>query len=137
MRLKEMFESINQKEADEVMRGLVASGDSVTANYFMQTRYDSRHTSIDSAQRAAERMAKRDLERKAGASKPVQTDKPAAIKTPAEKPVKKVDKEPKFSEPTAKDDGLDFDVFKKIKPFANFSKGFKVGAGLANKFMSK
>lgn len=56
MKLREiMCESIDQQAADELLRGLVASGDP-SAPYFQMTRYDTRHSSIDSAQRAAERM---------------------------------------------------------------------------------
>lgn len=50
-----IVEAIDQKEADELLKSLVAVGDPV-AKYFQQTRYDTRHTTIDSAQRAAERM---------------------------------------------------------------------------------
>ena len=55
MKIVEICEAIDQREADELLRSLVAAGDPV-AKYFQQTRYDSRHTTIDSAQRAAERM---------------------------------------------------------------------------------
>lgn len=56
MKLREiMCERIDQQAADELLRGLIASGDP-TAKYFQQTRNDRRHTTIDSAQRAAERM---------------------------------------------------------------------------------
>ena len=55
MRLVEIFESIDQREADELLRSLVSAGDPV-AKYFQQTRYDTRYTTIDAAQRAAERM---------------------------------------------------------------------------------
>lgn len=138
MRINELFEAIDQKEADEVLRGLIATGDSVTAKYFMQTRYDPRHASIDSAQRAAERMAKRELDRDSNKPNQFKTDKPEAPK-PApvvDKPAKKADKEPS-AEPSSKDDGLDFGAIKNIKPFANFAKGFKLGAGLANRIIGK
>lgn len=55
MKISEIVEAIDQKEADELLKSLVAVGDPV-AKYFQQTRYDTRHTTIDSAQRAAERM---------------------------------------------------------------------------------
>lgn len=138
MRINELFEAIDQKEADELLRGLIATGDSVTARYFMQTRYDPRHTSIDSAQRAAERMAKRDLERDSNKPNQFKTDKPETPKasTVADKPAKKVDKAQDF-EPASKDDGFDFGVVKNIKPFAKFAKGFKLGTELANRIIGK
>lgn len=55
MKIVEICEAIDQKEADELLKSLVASGDP-SAKFFQQTRYDPRHTTIDSAQRAAERM---------------------------------------------------------------------------------
>lgn len=136
MRINELFEAIDQKEADEVLRGLIATGDSVAARYFMQTRYDPRHASIDSAQRAAERMAKRDLERETDKPNQFKTDKPTAPAPAADKPVKKVDKKKDF-EPASKDSGFDFGIIKNIKPFAKFSKGFKLGTSLANKIVGK
>ena len=55
MKIVEICEAIDQREADEVLKALVASGDP-SAKYFQQTRYNPVHTTIDSAQRAAERM---------------------------------------------------------------------------------
>ena len=55
MKIVEICEGIDQAEADEVLKALVASGDP-SAKYFQQTRYNPVHTTIDSAQRAAERM---------------------------------------------------------------------------------
>jgi len=57
-----IVESIDQQEADEVLKSLFASGDPV-AKYFQQTRYNPVHSSIDSAQRAAERMYHADRRR--------------------------------------------------------------------------
>ena len=59
-----ILEAVDQKEADEVLKSLVASGDP-SAKFFQQTRYNPVHSSIDSAQRAAERMAQAEQKRKA------------------------------------------------------------------------
>lgn len=55
MKIVEICEAIDQREADELLKSLVAANDPV-AKYFQQTRYNPIHTTIDSAQRAAERM---------------------------------------------------------------------------------
>lgn len=55
MKIFEICEAIDQREADELLRSLIAANDPV-AKYFQQTRYDTRHSTIDAAQRAAERM---------------------------------------------------------------------------------
>ena len=57
MRISELFETIDQEEANQIYQSLKASGDHLTALYFQSTRNDIKHKSIDSAQRAAERMA--------------------------------------------------------------------------------
>lgn len=57
MRYSDLIESIDQTEADAVYRSLKATGDDLVALYFQATRNDTKHTTIDSAQRAAERMA--------------------------------------------------------------------------------
>lgn len=59
MKIVEICEAIDQREADELLKSLVAADDP-TAKYFQQTRYNPVHTTIDSAQRAAERMWYRD-----------------------------------------------------------------------------
>lgn len=56
-----IVEEINQDEANQVLQSLIAAGDP-TARYFQITRYQTVHTTIDSAQRAAERMYHRDRE---------------------------------------------------------------------------
>ncbi len=134
MRINELFEAIDQKEADEVLRSVVATGDSVTARYFMQTRYDPRHTSIDSAQRAAERMAKKEQDRSS-------TSNPAPITTKQQTPLsapkaKKDEPKAKDFEPAADKDSFKFDpdFIKNFKPFSGFTKAFKAGSALANKF---
>lgn len=73
-----IVESIDQKEADDVLKSLVASGDPA-AKYFQQTRYNPVHTSIDSAQRAAERLWHAEQRRK-------ETQKSIPKKDPAVKP---------------------------------------------------
>lgn len=73
MRLHELFESnkIDQAEADAVYQSLKASGDHLAAFYFQATRNDAKHSTIDSAQRSAERMA-------AAAQKKIDATKDAA-----------------------------------------------------------
>jgi len=63
MRLHELFEEIDQADAEAVYKSLVATNDPA-AQYFQQTRYNRAHTTVDSAQRAAERLARQDLEKK-------------------------------------------------------------------------
>lgn len=62
-----IVEAIDQSEADKVFKSLVASGDPA-AKYFQQTRYNPVHTTIYSAQSAAERMATADKQRAAARS---------------------------------------------------------------------
>jgi hypothetical protein len=135
MRIRDLFEGIDQKEADEVLRGLVATGDSVTARYFMQTRYDPRHSSIDSAQRAAERMAKKEQERSAGSSKPVATQPNKVQPTAPATKVKQDTPKDKDIDRTADKDDFKFDpnFLKKFKPFSGFTKAYKMGSALASK----
>lgn len=92
MKIIDIVETIDQKEADEVLKSLVASGDPA-APYFQKTRYDPRHSTIDSAQRAAERMWSSEQRRKKSAD-----DRPSADSTPA----KFVDM-PKQAEPGKKE----------------------------------
>lgn len=87
-------EAIDQSEADKVLRSLVASGDP-TAKYFQQTRHNAVHTTIDSAQRAAERMARADTDRQAASTTSVPTKKTApTAKIPAETDVKSAERLP-------------------------------------------
>ncbi len=134
MRIRDLFEAIDQKEADEVLRSLVATGDSVTARYFMQTRYDPRHTSIDSAQRAAERMAKKEQERSTSNNKPVQTNVP---KAQVQQPVDKVKKDAAKTKDDNRTDKEEFkfdpNFLKNFKPFSGFAKAYKMGSALASK----
>ncbi len=87
MKIVDIIERIDQKEADEVLKSLVSSGDPA-AKFFQQTRYDPRHTSIDSAQRAAERMSHAEQKRKSSQERP--KDSPTT-QTPSVKytPIKK------------------------------------------------
>ena len=60
-------EEIDQKEADLVFQGLVASGDPYdkqVANEFRKTRLDPRYTSVDAAQQAAETRARNSMKAK-------------------------------------------------------------------------
>lgn len=87
-------EAIDQSEADKVLRSLVASGDP-TAKYFQQTRYNAVHTTIDSAQRAAERMARADADRQAASTTSVPTKKTApTAKIPAKTDAKPAERLP-------------------------------------------
>lgn len=63
MKIQELFEEVDQVEAEAVYKSLVATNDPA-AKYFQQTRYNRAHTTVDSAQRAAERLARKDLEKK-------------------------------------------------------------------------
>lgn len=89
-----IVEAIDQSEADKVLRSLVASGDP-TAKYFQQTRYNSVHTTIDSAQRAAERMARADADRQSASTTSVPTKKTApTAKIPAKTDAKPAERLP-------------------------------------------
>lgn len=90
-----IVEAIDQKEADEVLKSLVASGDP-SAKFFQQTRYNPVHSSIDSAQRAAERMAQAEQRRKEPAQISTVTDKPqvSAVKQEPKQGPKKQDRDP-------------------------------------------
>ena len=58
MKINEIIaEAIDQKDANEVYNALIADGDNLTARYFQQTRNSPKYNNIDSAMRAAERMA--------------------------------------------------------------------------------
>lgn len=94
MKIVEICEAIDQKEADELLKSLVASGDP-TAKFFQQTRYDPRHTTIDSAQRAAERMWHREQRSKEQRSQDTTVDNVPKFQT-------KLDKEPKQPKEPAK-----------------------------------
>jgi hypothetical protein len=92
MKIVEICEAIDQKEADELLKSLVAASDPA-AKYFQQTRYDPRHTTIDSAQRAAERMWNAEQRRKERQTQaPKSADAPKAqikIDKEIERPAKK------------------------------------------------
>jgi hypothetical protein len=61
MKINEIIvEAIDQKDANEVYNALIADGDHLTAKYFQQTRNSPKYNNIDSAMRAAERMASAD-----------------------------------------------------------------------------
>ena len=93
MKLRELItEAIDQTAADEVLRGLIAAGDT-SAKYFQMTRYDTRYKSVDTAQRAAELMAKR---------AEVNKSTPATAKTAAPAPAKTPKVQPK-AEPEPRD----------------------------------
>ena len=93
MKIVEICEAIDQSEADELLKSLVAAGDPV-AKYFQQTRYDPRHTTIDSAQRAAERMWHKEQRSKAQADKTTSaTDTPKFQVTPKTEPKEPAKKE--------------------------------------------
>ena len=141
MRILDIIESIDQKDADEVLKGLVATGDSLTAKYFMQTRHDSRHRSIDSAQRAAERMARVELDRQQPVvQKSADQAKPSLYTKPTDKKSldKKTDK-PGRSAPTSVDTDTTFtdNPTTKFKSLNKFMTGYNIGARLANKYLGK
>ena len=59
-------EELDQKEADMVYQGLIASGeeyDKMVAREFQITRNDPRHTSVDTAQQAAETRARNKMKK--------------------------------------------------------------------------
>jgi hypothetical protein len=95
MKIVEICEAIDQKEADELLKSLVTANDPV-AKYFQQTRYNPIHTTIDSAQRAAERMWHKEKYDKEQRNRDVKADT-----TPASKFQFNPEKEPKA--PTKKD----------------------------------
>jgi hypothetical protein len=156
-----IVESIDQKEADEVLKSLVAAGDPA-AKYFQQTRYNPIHTSIDSAQRAAERMYHADQRRKdANTQKPttkqpapsLTPSKPQSVKTPRREPAARsdrfygnqytgslgrsaslsdVDLDIDFDQAGLKTIGKTIGVAKAAaKPFSNLAKAFKAGMNKA------
>jgi hypothetical protein len=94
MKIVEICEAIDQKEADELLKSLVASGDP-SAKFFQQTRYDPRHTTIDSAQRAAERMWHKEQRSKEQRSQDttLNTEPKLQIKQPEKTPKEPVKKE--------------------------------------------
>lgn len=95
MKIVEICEAIDQKEADELLKSLVTANDPV-AKYFQQTRYNPIHTTIDSAQRAAERMWHKEKYDKEQRNLDVKADS-----TPASKFQLNPEKEPKA--PTKKE----------------------------------
>jgi hypothetical protein len=70
MKINEIIvEAIDQKDANEVYNALIADGDHLTAKYFQQTRNSPKYNNIDSAMRAAERMASAEERKKAAQQK--------------------------------------------------------------------
>jgi hypothetical protein len=89
-----ILEAVDQKEADEVLKSLVASGDP-SAKFFQQTRYNPVHSSIDSAQRAAERMAQAEQKRKASPQATAATKPQAsAVRQQSKQKPEKQDRDP-------------------------------------------
>lgn len=71
MKINEIIvEAIDQKDANEVYNALIADGDHLTAKYFQQTRNSPKYGNIDSAMRAAERMASSEERKQAAQQKP-------------------------------------------------------------------
>jgi hypothetical protein len=162
MKINEIIvEAIDQKEADDVLRSLVASGDPA-ARYFQQTRYNSIHTTIDSAQRAAERMAKaaadRQSARTAASTAKNAAPAPATLAKPSAKPAEKLPKDYgdsfygnqytgslgrgarlgdvdlgiDFDQKGLKTIGKTIDIAKSAaKPFSNLATAFKAGMNKA------
>lgn len=95
-----IVEAIDQKDANEVYNSLIADGDSLIAKYFQQTRNSPKYTSIDSALRAAERMASAEQKRKTA-----QQNEPARSVKPAQAPIEKPKAEPKRAERDPEDWG--------------------------------
>jgi len=156
-----ILEAVDQKEADEVLKSLVASGDP-SAKFFQQTRYNPVHSSIDSAQRAAERMAQAEQKRKASSQTTAATKPQASAvrQTPKQEP-KKVERDPsdysdsfygnRYTGSLGRgaslgdvDLGIDFDqsglktigktigaVKAAAKPFSNLATAFKAGMSRA------
>lgn len=76
MKINEIIvEAIDQKDANEVYNALIADGDHLTAKYFQQTRNSPKYSNIDSAMRAAERMASSEERKKAAQQKTPATAK--------------------------------------------------------------
>ena len=103
MKIIDIVETIDQREADEVLKSLVASGDPA-APYFQKTRYDPRHSTIDSAQRAAERMWSSEQRRKKSADERPSTDSTPAKFADVPKKAEPIKKEPKSTDASDRDD---------------------------------
>jgi hypothetical protein len=104
MRLHEILtEEIDQQEAEKVLSSLIASGDP-SAKYFQMTRYDARHSSVVTAQRAAERMAAKELAKQASKTVPGPSAKEPRVPT---KPAPSATPRPSASPP--RDDNRDDD----------------------------
>lgn len=156
-----ILEAVDQKEADEILKSLVASGDP-SAKFFQQTRYNPVHSSIDSAQRAAERMAQAEQKRKASSQPTAATKSQAsAVKQEPKQVLKKQDRDPedwgdrfygnRYTGSLGRgaslgdiDLGIDFDqsglqtigktigaVKAAAKPFSNLATAFKAGMNKA------
>lgn len=154
-------ESIDQKEANEVYSSLIADGDALIAKYFQQTRNSPKYNSIDSALRAAERMAFSDEQKQSVKLTTKDVVKPQpSVKTPKAEP-KKADRDPedwgdrfygnRYTGSLGKgaslgDVDLDIDFDQQglktigntigaakaaVKPFSNLAKAFKAGMNKA------
>ena len=90
-------EELDQKEADMVYQGLIASGeeyDKMVAREFQITRNDPRHTSVDTAQQAAETRARNKMKKSIDKIKKAEDDGNLTIDP--KKDVKKRDYSDKF-----------------------------------------
>jgi hypothetical protein len=97
MKINEIIvEAIDQKDANDVYNALIADGDNLTAKYFQQTRNNPKYNNIDSAMRAAERLASADERNRTAQQKPstpvVNAPQPT-INKPAPAP-KKTERDP-------------------------------------------
>tara|TARA_B100000900_G_C20539510_1_gene699824 strand:+ start:573 stop:1094 length:522 start_codon:yes stop_codon:yes gene_type:complete len=78
-------EEIDQKEADLVFQGLIASGDPYdkeVAKQFQKTRIDPRYTSVDAAQQAAETRARNEMKAKINKLKRAEAEGKIKVKDP-------------------------------------------------------
>lgn len=136
MRISEIVEAIDKNDANEVMRSLMATGDTRVAHYFQQQISNPIHTSIDSALRTAERMARREMSK---TPEPVAKADIKSFKIDKEPPKDKAKDKP---EPVQVDKDDSFDVAikgttSKVKPLDKFVKGYKLGSGFASKFLNR
>lgn len=133
MRIHELFEQIDPREAEQVLRSLRANNDPA-AKYFAMTSQNPLHTTIDSAQRAAEQMARADLDKISQAERrKIERDrqelrKQAQVDDQSKKADKKASKSG-FKGPSISDTG------KELKGFlGKVQKAFKSGTQIADKY---
>jgi hypothetical protein len=154
-----IVEAIDQKEADELLKSLVSANDPV-AKYFQQTRYNPIHTTIDSAQRAAERMWHKEKRNNEPHNQDTKVTPKFQLK-PEKEPTKKPERDPAdwgdrfygnkytgslgrggtigdvdldidFSQQGLKTIGKTIGAAKAVaKPFSNLAKAFKAGINKA------